>query len=166
MLQYLHINNWFDISQSLRLASIVVIFPEWWNYFHFLPFSSFFIFFLSSYSLPLFTIIQITLYIQPSYHTLFSWVCVCTFVSLYFHPSTHSLNLFLFPSVSVSVLLLSSTILYFFASECTHDLRSLYVLCSYVCVLPITSITLNVSSNFSPLPPNTHKHRSLVPEVD
>lgn len=39
MLQYLHINNWFDISQSLRLAAIWVIFPEGWYKFLFLTFS-------------------------------------------------------------------------------------------------------------------------------
>lgn len=32
MLRYLHINNWFDISQSLLLAVILVIFPEHWNH--------------------------------------------------------------------------------------------------------------------------------------
>lgn len=88
MLQYLHINNWFDISQSLLLAAIWVIFPEHWNHFLFLicfhTFSFYFLAVLSSLSF--------------RSHSLFSrlityWIFVfmCVLIRIY---ETACMNLF------------------------------------------------------------------------
>lgn len=102
MLQYLHINNWFDISQSLAFACDSGNIPRVLKSFSLSPLFSVFHFLFSFYPLPVFTIIQITVHIQQAYDT-FHFLCLCERVCVSVLPPIQSQSVLIHLSISFSV---------------------------------------------------------------
>lgn len=152
MLQCLHINNWFDISQSLLLPAIGLIFQERWNNFLLLVFSDFIICFFSSYR-----IILITLHFQQAYHTLYFcvYVFVCTYLCVSILPWIYSQNhsLYICTSSCIISFNVSFGALYPFINFCLCIpvlMQSIFVISQYIVLkCPWALISYSFSLLFS-----------------
>lgn len=167
MLRCLHINNWFDISQSLRLPAIGLIFPERWN--HFLLLVSFwlyrFLFLLLPYHFNPFT--------AGLSHTIFLCVCVCVHIFMCIFPSMNLQSKS--QSVYMHIFMCHQFQCVFWCIVPFYQFLLVHT-CAYaihICRIPIYCVEMPMSIDllflrallFS-LPPNTHKHRSHPSEVE